>query len=279
MENESRRWPAFGRVLLFFASCAVLLATTAPLARRIPVLAPAFFIGTVASLGTFALTVLFVRWEGIGLKDVGASLGRQSLPRFAVGILLGLLLVALHTSIVAFEGHVRWVRAPGVSFFEAATALATYLLLSCREELAFHGYPLRRLEHLRGLLVSLLIVAFVFAIEHMAGGSTWVESLFGASIGSLLFGMASIATKGLAVPIGLHAAWNFGDWMRGGKSSSGLWKLVVADGFHERVQLVAMSGYAVVMLSATFAFWWWYRRSMHEGQGNVPRVTKIPTVE
>jgi membrane protease YdiL (CAAX protease family) len=128
-------------------------------------------------------------------------------------------------------------------------------------------------------LVSLLIVAFVFAIEHMAGGSRWVEALFGASIGSLLFGMASIATKGLAVPIGLHAAWNFGDWMRGGKSSSGLWKSVVADGFQERVQLVAMSGYAVVMLSATFASWWWYRRSMYEGQGSVPRVTKILTVE
>jgi uncharacterized protein len=260
MGNKGNHWLALGRVLLFFVSCAALLASTAPLTPRVPGLTPAFFIGLVTSLGTFALTVLFVRWDGLGLQDVGALLGRHSLSRFLLGFLLGLLLVALHTLIERFAGDVRWARAPGVRFFEAATALATYLLLACREELAFHGYPLRRLEQLFGLLASLLAVALVFAVEHVAGGSTWAQALFGAGVGSLLFGMAAIATRGLAVPIGLHAAWNFGDWMRGEKNSSGLWKPIVVDGFQERAQLVGMIGYAMVMLSATLAFWWWYRR-------------------
>jgi len=33
--------------------------------------------------------------------------------------------------------------------------------------------------------------------------------------------MAALATKGLALPIGLHAAWNIGDWARGGKGTGG----------------------------------------------------------
>jgi len=166
-------------------------------------------------------------------------------------------------SILGFAGHVRWVRSEGVGSLQIATSLTIYFLLSCREELAFHGYPLQRLMPAFGLWGAQSIVALVFAVEHVAGGSTWVQALFGASVGSLLFGMAAIATRGLAVPIGLHAAWNFGDWMRGGKGSSGLWHPVTADVFRDRADLVGIIGYVIVMVSATLAFWWLYRQA-HE---------------
>src|SRR5205814_5127242 len=81
------------------------------------------------------------------------------------------------------------------------------------------------------------------SLEHVAGGSTWLHAFFGAGVGSLLFGMAALATRGLALPIGLHAAWNFGDWVHGGKDSIGLWHPIVADGFRHRADSAAMVCY------------------------------------
>jgi membrane protease YdiL (CAAX protease family) len=255
------------RVLLFFIACTVLLAATAPFDRRTG-LPPGIVTGVVTSLGTFILTVVFVRWDGLRLEDVGAAIGKRSFPRFVVGFLLGLLLVVLHVSIEGFAAGLRWVRTECVGFLDIATMLIVYILLACREELAFHGYPLRRLNSLFGLWSSQIIVALVFALEHVAGGSSWTQAIFGAGVGSLLFGMASLATRGLAVPIGLHAAWNLGDWLHGGKTSGGLWHPVALEVNPDRVDRAAMIGYVVVMIAATFAFWLWQRReALRTGEG------------
>ncbi len=141
-------------------------------------------------------------------------------------------------------------------------SLLTYIALSSREELGFRGYPLLRLKEFFGVWGAQIIVALAFGAEHIAGGWSLPRALLGASVGSLLFGMAAIASRGLALPIGLHAAWNFGDWILGGKGSGGLWNAVIDEGHRESAQLVATIAYLVVMGSATFAFWIWYRRTV-----------------
>lgn len=216
------------------------------------------FTGTMGSLGAFCLTLLFVRWEGLPLIDVGIAPDRRSLLRFAIGFLIGFILVGLNSAVLWGAGHVRWVRAPEISFLDVITTLIAYLSLSVREELAFHGYPLRRLKSSFDLWSAQLIVALVFAAEHVLGGSTWGQALLGAGVGSLLFGMAAIATRGLALPIGLHAAWNIGDWMRGGKGATGFWQPVVEDGFKEHAAFVGITSYIVMICLATLAFWWWH---------------------
>src|ERR1700687_272511 len=75
--GEAHRWRAAGRVVLFIFGCAVVLAATAPFASKLQGKWPEFVIGTVASIGTFALTMLFVRWERLRLEDVGAAPGRR----------------------------------------------------------------------------------------------------------------------------------------------------------------------------------------------------------
>ena len=85
-------------------------------------------------------------------------------------------------------------------------------------------------------------------------------------MGSLLFGMAAIATRGLAVPIGIHAAWNIGDWLRGGKETPGMWRLVVEPGYESYVQATGLFTYMMVMALSTFGFWLLYRtrQAAHE---------------
>ena len=227
-------------------------------------MAQTLVIGIAASLGTFALTAVFVRWGNIGLRDVGALPSVKSPLRFAGGCGIGILLVCLHAGIERFVGHTHWIRGPTISLGGVGLMLLGYFALSCREELAFHGYPLRVLARLTGLWGAQAIVAGAFIAEHVAGGWSWERALAGAGVGSLLFGMASLATRGLAMPIGIHAAWNFGDWMRGSKETPGVWTPLVDPGFEGNARLVAQLSYIVVMLGATAVFWWWYRRHGEE---------------
>jgi membrane protease YdiL (CAAX protease family) len=254
------RWLILGVTALFMVGCAIVLPVAAPVVPKLPGRWPEFLIGAVACFWAFALTVLFVRRERIRLGDVGVGLSRRSVPHLVSAFLAGLLLVGLWASISAAAGYVRWARASEVGFASMSASLIVYLVLSCREELAFRGYPLRRLEGPFGIWGAQLIVAMVFAAEHRAGGWPWTQALFGSGVGSLLFGMAAIATRGLAVPIGLHAAWNFGHWALGMKGEPGVWKAVVEEGRDGHAQLIGTISYLVVMGSATLAFWLWHRR-------------------
>ncbi len=234
----------------------------------------ALLIGTITSAGTLLLTIAFVRRDKLDLRDVGAAFGSQSTPRFAIGFIVGLILIALHVLILAIGGGVTWIRSPSVAPSGLALPLLTYILLACREELAFRGYPLRRLNSFYGLWIAQIILAIIFALEHVAGGTSWTTAFLGTTVGSLLFGMAAIATDGIAVPIGIHAAWNFGDWLHGGKDSTGLWTQTVPAAPSKRAELAGMLGYLVIMLGATLASWLWYRSHSSSRKARDPALEK-----
>jgi CAAX protease family protein len=250
------------RVALFMFSCAIVLITAGAVMPKPPGQWSQFALGVSTSLLTLGMTALFVQWDRLDLKDVGAAISSTSWMRLAIGFLIGLSLVALQAGIVGFVGHVRLVRSPEIGFSSSSTALATYLVLSCREELAFRGYPLRRLDWFLGPYTAQLLVASAFAVEHVAGGYDWTTALLGVATGSLLFGMAALATRGLAVPIGLHTAWNFGQWVIGGKEDPGFWRAVIEQKSRAQLARMGMISYLIVMALATFGFWCFYRQRM-----------------
>jgi hypothetical protein len=240
---------------LFLFLCALLLAFASHMTLALSPRWSPLMVGIATSIATFALTALFLRWDRLPLKEAGARPTRRSGTRVIIGFACGLFLAAVHICLVLLAGHVRIVRSPGIGVAAVVLPFLTYVALACREELAFHGYALRRLEQSFSLWGAQIAIAFVFAAEHVLGGVTWVHALSGAAIGSLLFGMATLATRGLAVPIGMHAAWNFGQWIVGGKDSPGFWKQVVESGFEKRVDLTMSISYMLVFLSATAVFW------------------------
>jgi membrane protease YdiL (CAAX protease family) len=159
-----------GRVALFIISCAVLVAVAAPFGTKLPGHWPEVVIGTIAALAALALTALFVRWEKLRMDDIGAAPDARSPVRLAIGFAAGLILVAVWALMEVAAGQMRWVRDPGLELGAGAIVLMGYLALSCREELAFHGYPLRRLQSRFGIWPAQLMVAAAFAIEHRLGG-------------------------------------------------------------------------------------------------------------
>lgn len=249
------------RALLFLILCPLVLIFIAPLSKGASPLAGMLETGVITSILTFLLTALFVRWDGLRLRDVGTSASARTLTRLFFGFLIGIAILVLQESFLYAGGHAHWmIRAPHVSFGVILLALAAYLTLALREELAFRGYSLRRIETAQGMWVSLLIMVLAFSLEHAAGGWTWSRSLLGPPAGALLFGMAALATRGIAVPLGIHAAFNFGQWCMGQKEIAGPFQLFVDPGFSRQVESMGYAGYLAGTLLAAAGFFWFLRR-------------------
>jgi membrane protease YdiL (CAAX protease family) len=252
---------ALGRVLLFWIATMVVLALASPMADAWA--DSKLIAGAITVPVTLALTIAFIRWEGARLQDYGFALTRSTGPRFALGCLVGLLLLAGNTALMALSGTVQWVRSPAAP--EGLLSVLGYLLLATREELAFRGFPLRKLVSEFTPWTAQVLIALLFAIEHLLGGASWANALIGAGMGSLVFGMAAWVTKGLAFPIGLHAAWNVGDWLRGGKAEPGLWKPITQPGSETLSNVIGLGSYTIVMAIALTGLWYWGRIQSQKG--------------
>jgi membrane protease YdiL (CAAX protease family) len=261
--SPASRWSALGRVALFWLGYGAALFLGGWLSATF--LPPSSLqqrtaYGAIASVGTLAVMWLLLRNERRRAADIGLALDRGSAPRLLLGCAIGFGLVAVYAAIIALTGNVHWERGSSIGPPAIAMNVAMFFALSSMEELGFRGYSLRRLEQPFGLWPALLIVAVMFGVYHFLMGWPLAKALIGAGTGSLLYGMAALASRGLALPIGLHAAWNIGDWMLGVKDSTGFWKPVVAEGSDARAQLAGSISYCTVTVAATLAFWLWYRR-------------------
>jgi membrane protease YdiL (CAAX protease family) len=177
-----------------------------------------------------------------------------------LGVGIGAALFGVHLSVITiFSGGLSFEFNPDVGFIYVGGAVTAYMLMSSMEEIAFRGYGMRLLDRRYGLWVTQIVIAALFVIYHIAGGQDWLSALVGTGLGGLLFGMAAMASRGLALPTGLHAAWNFTDWLVGGREHAGAWTLVIDEALAPRVQMVAHTSYIVVFIAATVGFWWWYR--------------------
>lgn len=209
--------------------------------------------GAIASAFTIILTWVFVRHDRTSFRSVGAAVTPRSPVRFLSGFAIGLGIVGIQMLFLCGTGYVHWV--PGSERFAGRVALAFsgYVLLALREELTFRGYPFFRLYAAWGALPAFACMCVVFAAEHFAAGWS-VPRAIATLGGALLFGMAALATRGLAIPVGVHAAFNFGQWMVGLKEIPGVFRCVVDEKAQILVERIGYTGYFTGMLLATFCF-------------------------
>lgn len=264
-ETRLRLGPVLGRVVFFWLVFGLLVLSAGKLAGFAPRAWQGFVCGVIGSIGTLGFTWWLLRRDGLGMQDAGLAWRHGSVGRFMVGVFIGVGLFAGMAVINATFGGVRWVRSPEVGLTAVLVSALTFLALGCLEELGFRGYPLRMLERPMSLWGAQILVAAMFGFSHYIQGWPLLPALLGTGLGSLVFGMAAIATRGLAAPIGIHAAGNLIDWMLGGKGPSGLWKIVITEESRSHSQLVSTLGYCLVMTAATAGFWLWQRRQKRSG--------------
>ena len=90
-------------------------------------------------------------------------------------------------------------------FFKMTTPL---IPLAFMEELGLRAYPLQILKNKIGVRFSIIITSILFALYHIVNGWEISVSFFGPGVWGLLFGIAAIYSKGIALPTGIHYAIN-----------------------------------------------------------------------
>jgi uncharacterized protein len=70
--------------------------------------------------------------------------------------------------------------------------------------------------------------------------------------------MDASVTLGFPVPVSLHAAWNFGQWMMGLNGEPAIWRAVVENGQEQRIAHMRTIRYVAVTGSARLTFWFWH---------------------
>jgi membrane protease YdiL (CAAX protease family) len=86
--------------------------------------------------------------------------------------------------------------------------LLTLGIAALAEEVAFRGYPFRRLIEAIGPVAATIGMSLLFGLGHALNpGATWT-GIFVTMLAGLLFSVAWLRTHGLWLPWGLHFAWN-----------------------------------------------------------------------
>ena len=234
-----------------FIGLGLVLGMAPPAARLL-------LAGTLVTLGSLAITYALTKNEGSSLSAVGAGWSAGSAMRFLSGFAVGIAMVLLLVTLCRVAlGPLTFVRVPDVGLTTVALMVLTYVTLSAGEELGFRGYPFQRLRQCYGTVTAQSVVALAFAAYHVLQGWHPVNALVGTTAGSIVFGVATIASGGLAFPIGMHAAWNVGSWMLGTKNDAGYWQMDIA----APPSFVAGAlVYLTVMGLTMLALWWWMRR-------------------
>ena len=242
------------RALLFYCSTTllfILVAAFVPLTGFRPV--SLITMGCSAGF-SFILLVVFCRWDAIPLKAAGISFSRKNSAYFLTGFITGLVLVIawIVLTLLLTPYRLSLNRTPDIKAI--LSALLLFLFVAVREELVYRSYFLRRLTTAYNALIALLIVTTVFILEHRAAGISWKTSVIGSGLGGILFGIAALKTKGIALPVGLHSAWNLGRWVFGLTENTGFWHYTNTYGNDIRDEAATLATYAIIMFIAISCF-------------------------
>lgn len=215
--------------------------------------------------GTFAAffaTWLFLKWETSTFTSIGLSWKKGTFLRFFKGCLLGTFIFFVMVLILSINSGAKWQCIP---FKADGYTLITYLTiipLALMEEVAFRGYPLIRLNQVFGIRITLLIVAVAFALYHMAMGWSIYIALTGPFVWSFVFGLATIWSKGIALPAGIHSTVNMLQNMLGLHGNIGLfWKISFPNTHHAATEVRAFWLHIGLWIAGLIAIEYFNRRS------------------
>lgn len=212
-----------------------------------------------AALFTFLLVIIFCRLRAIPLTEAGTVPDNGSPGRIITGFLAGLLMSCLQPGVLMIMGYVK-LQFNAFDPHVIGLHMLLFTLISCREELVFRSYALRSLADRFGAGSAQLFIAALFVFEHIWGGMNWWMALIGSGTGALLFGYAALKSKGIGLPLGLHTAWNMGQWCWGGKGDAGIFTQVITAGRETLSEVIGLSVFVGAALFAGLAIDYYYKR-------------------
>lgn len=173
------------------------------------------FLGTIGAL----LTVfVYLKVEKKSARDYGLNWKKNTLAKFAVGLVLGLVVAAIMIFSQIEYSQLIVARNRHVSALPFLFWSLAFIPLAFMEEIAFRSYPLRTLSKTFGFRTTQFILAILFAVYHILMMWSPQTSFLGPGIWALAYALAAVWSGGIAVPTGLHFGVNFLAALIGGKT-------------------------------------------------------------
>lgn len=199
-------------ILIFFLVLASILVPTLLVAQQN---------STDVSFGLQAviITLASVICQLLRRKPLAELLGKFNVGWFkelCLGGLIGSVLMLVPALIMRIFGWVYWQW----NFTDLSTLMEIALLfagVAVAEEMLFRGFIFQRLIAGLGQWPAQLLLAGLFLLTHLDNpgmtGDVKILAAINIFLASIMFGLAYIRTKSLAMPIGLHFTANL---MQGG---------------------------------------------------------------
>lgn len=173
--------------------------------------------------------VLFASWvmsriERRGIADYGLPLRRAFRSQFWQGVVIGFTAITALLVCLRLAGVFRFgtIGLHGMELFEYAVLWGmAFLFVGLFEEFFFRGYALFTLTTGMTFWPSAILLSAIFGLLHHNNPSeSWAGALE-AGVTSLLFCFLLRRTGSLWMPIGFHAAWDWGQTFFYGVPDSG----------------------------------------------------------
>lgn len=190
-------------VILFFGLLALV---------TVPIILLSHACGFEITLAHQAIIIVFVNaiCQLIRKRSFVDMIGKPDLyflETFLTGLLVGAALMIVPAMIMYLGGWVTW---NAVANENNVLLSAAFMIMMgvIAEEFLFRGFVFQILLEHHGRWVAQLIMSSLFLLTHLnnpgMAGMTQVLASINIILASLLFGVAYIKTKSLAMPIGIH---------------------------------------------------------------------------
>lgn len=212
----ARAWAgALGRLLLFgilFVAFAEILGLLAfPWDARgawAIVKGGALWLAAALLASTFVL-----RWlDGRSWRALGLAPARVALRHSAIGLALGVAMIALAVALMLVTGDLDFVRdrgAIGATLGGMLASLAVLALPAAAEEALFRGYPIQVLTRAAGAPLAVLTTSAAFAAVHADNPAVGPLALMNIFLAGVLLGVVYLRTGSLWAATAVHLGWNW----------------------------------------------------------------------
>jgi len=164
--------------------------------------------GTIGTMVALLTTYLFLKIDKKSFADIGLKFEKATIKRFFSGVLAGIVLMGLLALSAIFMADFKIEVNPNSNFLYFLYATLPLIPLAFMEEVGFRGYPLVLLQEKTGPRNAIIITSLLFALYHIANGWTIQGAFLGAGVWGIVYGLAAVYSRGLAMPTGIHYAAN-----------------------------------------------------------------------
>lgn len=219
---------AFGKAISIWLVFQALLFAGVSITSMLPMWALAIIVGSLLCLVMIFLTSLYLRSDGLTMRDIGMALPSGAALKLFVSFVAGMAFFGSFYAAYLLVTPVALVAVSQPDLLTAtAISLAVFVALGSMEEIVFRGYFLRKMGAAIGIRGGIYLTSLAFGLYH--GLST--ESLTGPAIWGLLYAVCAYWSNGLVVPIGFHVGVNYIQALFSGKEKwvPGIWTVELTE--------------------------------------------------